>query len=136
VYRSAGTLTWDSFIVLYDTSLQVGLAISDKKFFSAEDRILRNNWFVPAEFRLFRGTENSRNYVPNRFAEEKNARNSVQWNKNKSDSRNSVPDHSAEEKNAQNSVPWNKKEADSRNSVLNHSEEEKTTRIPFRGTNI
>jgi hypothetical protein len=30
-----------------------------------------NNWFVPAEFRLFCGTENSRNSIPNHSAEEK-----------------------------------------------------------------
>ncbi len=32
VYRSADTLTWGSFIMMYDTSLQVGLAISAKNF--------------------------------------------------------------------------------------------------------
>ncbi len=41
-----------------------------------------NNWFVPAEFLLFRGTENSRNSVLNHSAEEKTTRNSVPWNKN------------------------------------------------------
>jgi hypothetical protein len=42
----------------------------------------RNNYcLVTAEFRLFRGTEKSRNSVPNRSAQEKNARNSVPWNK-------------------------------------------------------
>jgi hypothetical protein len=60
--------------------LQLGLAISDKKLFHGR-RNRRNNWFVPAEFRLFRGTGNSRNSILNRSAEEKNARNSVQWNK-------------------------------------------------------
>ncbi len=41
----------------------------------------RNNWFTPAEFQLFRGTENSRNSTLNRSAEEENARNSVPWDK-------------------------------------------------------
>jgi hypothetical protein len=36
---------------------------------------------VLAEFRLYGGTENSRNYVPNRSAVETNAWNSVPWNK-------------------------------------------------------
>jgi hypothetical protein len=44
----------------------------------------RNNRFIPAEFRLFRGKENSGNSVPNRSAEEKKLRNSVPWNKNRS----------------------------------------------------
>jgi hypothetical protein len=60
----------------------VRLAISDKKLFRGR-RNRRNNWFVPAELRLFRGTENSRNSVPNHSAEEKNARNSFLWNKNR-----------------------------------------------------
>ncbi len=65
---------------------------------------------------------NSRNSIPNRSTEEKNARNSVPWKKNRSNfskfrvepfrgtknSRNSVPNRSAEEKNAWNSVPWKK----------------------------
>ncbi len=99
----------------------VGLAISDKKLLCGR-RNRRNNWFVPPEFRLFRGTENSRNSIPNRSIEEKNARNSVPWNKNRSklsefrsepfrgteNSRNSFPNRSAEEKNARNSVPWKK----------------------------
>ncbi len=38
-------------------------------------------WFVRAEFQLFRGTENSRNSVSNHSAVDKNARNSVPWNK-------------------------------------------------------
>jgi hypothetical protein len=59
------------------------LAISDKKNYSAEDGI-DGFWFVPAEFRLFRGTENSRNSVPKHSAEEKKVRNSVPWNKNRS----------------------------------------------------
>ncbi len=58
----------------------LGLAFPQKKLFRGR-RNRRNNWFVPAEFRLFRGTENSRNSVPNRSADEKNARNSLPWNK-------------------------------------------------------
>jgi hypothetical protein len=61
----------------------LGLAISNKKNYSCGRRNRRHNWFVPAEFRLFRGTENSRNSVLNRYTEEKNARNSVPWNKNR-----------------------------------------------------
>jgi hypothetical protein len=51
----------------------LGLAISDRKLFRGR-RNRRKNWFVPAEFRLFRGTENSRNSVPNHSAEEKPSR--------------------------------------------------------------
>jgi hypothetical protein len=112
----------------------MGLEISEKKY-SEESRKRLNNWFVPAEFRLFRGTENSRNPVPNHSAEQKNARNSVLWNKKRSKHSeflskpfrgrektwNSVPrnknrckhlefysNHSAKEKTNRNSVPWNK----------------------------
>ncbi len=63
-------------------TLPIGSAISDQKKLFRGRRNRRNNWFVPSEFRLFRGTENSRNSVPNRSAENKNARNSVPWNKN------------------------------------------------------
>ncbi len=48
-----------------------------KKLFHGR-RNRRNNWFVPAEFRLYRGTENSRNSVPYRLAEEKKARNKIE----------------------------------------------------------
>jgi hypothetical protein len=61
----------------------VGLAFPIKKLFRVR-RNRRNNWFVPTEFRLFRGTENSRNAVPNHSPEEKKLRNSVPWNKIKS----------------------------------------------------
>ncbi len=44
----------------------------------------RNRRFVPAEFRLFHGSGNSRNSVPKHSAEDKNAQNSVTWNKNRS----------------------------------------------------
>jgi hypothetical protein len=98
-----------------------GWQFPTKKLFCCR-RNRRNNWFVPAEFRLFRETENFRNSVPNRPAEEKNARNSVPWNKNRSklsefcsepfrgteNFRNSVSNRSAEEKNTQNSVPRKK----------------------------
>jgi hypothetical protein len=49
-----------------------------QKNYSGEDGIDGTIGFVPAEFRLFRGTENSRNSVPNHSAEEKNVWNSVQ----------------------------------------------------------
>jgi hypothetical protein len=61
----------------------IGLAISDKKLFRGR-RNRRNNWLLPAEFLLLRGPENSQNSVPNHSAEEKNARNSLPWNKNRS----------------------------------------------------
>jgi hypothetical protein len=60
----------------------IGLAISDQKIIPRKTE-LTDNWFVPAEFRLFRGTENSWNSVQNHFAEEKNVWNSVTWNKNR-----------------------------------------------------
>jgi hypothetical protein len=124
---------------------KLGLAISDKKLFRGR-RNRRKNWFVPAEFQLFRGTENSRNSVPNHSAEEKNTRNFVTWNKNRSklsefcsepfrgteNSRNSVPNRSAEEKNARNSVPWEKKKKkNSRNSVPKHVSDQNKLSILF-----
>jgi hypothetical protein len=58
-----------TFLEIYFGSLLIlGLAISDKKLFRGR-RNIRNNWFVPAEFRLFRGKEKSRNSVPNHAAE-------------------------------------------------------------------
>jgi hypothetical protein len=65
---------------IYSTMCNWGWQISTKKLFRGR-RNRRNNWFVPAEFRLFRGVENSGNSVPNRSAEEKNDWNSVPWNK-------------------------------------------------------
>ncbi len=98
-----------------------------KKLFRVR-RNRRNNWFVPVEFRLFRGTENSRNSIPNFSAEEKNARNSVPWNENrkKLSEFRSQPFRGRE--TARNSVPWNKIEANTWNFAPNHSGEEKTTR--------
>ncbi len=61
---------------------------------------------------------NSRNFIPNHSAEEKNARNSVSCNKNRSNFSNSVPNHSLEEKTTRNSVPWNKQTLG--NSLLKH----------------
>jgi hypothetical protein len=50
---------------------KVGLAISDnKKNYSAEDGIDGTIGFFPAEFRLLRGTENSRNSVPKHVSDE------------------------------------------------------------------
>jgi hypothetical protein len=60
----------------------IGLAISDNKVFLRRQN-RRNKWFVPADFLLFRGTENSLNSVPNHSAEEANALNSVLCNKNR-----------------------------------------------------
>ncbi len=51
---------------IYSERGGIGLAISDKKLFRGRrNRRKKNNWFFPAEFRLFRGTENSRNSVLN-----------------------------------------------------------------------
>ncbi len=61
----------------------VGLAISAKKLFPGR-RNRRNKWLIPTEFRLFLGTENSRNSVPNHSEEDKNARNSIPLNRNTS----------------------------------------------------
>ncbi len=66
------------------------------------------NRFDPAEFRLFCGIENSWNSVLNYSAEEKNARNSVLWNKNRSKLSEFRSELSAEEKTTWNSFPWNK----------------------------
>ncbi len=74
-----------------------------KQFWFVPAEFRRNSGGIPAEFRLFRGTEISWNSVPNHSvekktlysgtkieadswtsAEEKNARNSVRYNKNRS----------------------------------------------------
>ncbi len=55
-----------------------------------------------------RGTENSRNSVPNHSEEEKNARKSIQWIKKRSKLSDLIPNHFAEDKTTRNSVPWNK----------------------------
>jgi hypothetical protein len=98
---------------------RVGLAISDKKLFHRR----RNNWFVPAEFWLFRETENSPNYVPNRSAwnkirckrseicsepfreRENNSEFRSVEQKIEANTWNSVPNHSAEETTTQNFIP-------------------------------
>jgi hypothetical protein len=59
------------------------MVISGQKFI-LRGRNRRNKWLFPMEFRLFRGTKNSRNSVLNHSAEKNNARNSVPLNKNKS----------------------------------------------------
>jgi hypothetical protein len=86
--------------------MYVGLEISDKKNYSREDKNSRNNWFVPAKFRLFHRTDNSRNYVPNHSAEL-----GILYRETKieANSRNFLPNYSLEEKTTRNSVPWNKK---------------------------
>ncbi len=61
---------------------RLGLAISDKKLFLGKWN-RQNSCFVSGEFRLFRGTENFRNSVPNHSTEEKNARPGLPWNKNR-----------------------------------------------------
>jgi hypothetical protein len=56
------------------------LAISDKKIIpwkTEKTEKLVCFGGIAAEFLLFRGTENSWNFVPNRSTEEKNARNSL-----------------------------------------------------------
>ncbi len=69
----------------------------------------RNKWFIPKEFRLFRGTintrntggtqneANSRNFVPKHFAEEKKLGIPFRGTKIKANFRNFVPKHFAEE---------------------------------------
>jgi hypothetical protein len=86
----------------------LGLGISEEKKLFRGRRYKRNNCFVPAEFRLFRGTENSWNSIPNHSAEEKNARSSVPWNKNRS----KLPEFHSQpfrgRETTRNSIPWNK----------------------------
>ncbi len=62
----------------------VGLGISDKKKFRGDGICRQNKWLFPMEFRLFRGSENPRNSVPNPSAEQKTTRNSVPLEKNRS----------------------------------------------------
>ncbi len=102
-------------------AIQVGLAISYKRLFRGR-RNKWSNWFVSAEFRLFLGTENSRNSIPNHFAEEKNAQNSVPWNKNRSELLEFRLNRSSKEKNTRNSVPW---KANSWNFVPKHVSDKK-----------
>jgi carboxylesterase type B len=82
---------------------QVGLAISDKKLFRG-----RPVDGTISLFRLFRGTENSRNSVPNRSAEDKMLGILYHGTKIEANSWNSFLNHSTEEKTTRNSVPWNK----------------------------
>ncbi len=84
-----------------------------QKNYSAEDG-------VDGTIGLFRGTENSRNSIPNHSAEEKNAQNSAPWNKNIS------------KLSIFRSEPFRGTE-NSRNSVPNRSAVEKMLGIPFRG---
>jgi hypothetical protein len=81
----------ESFFFLLCVDM-LGLGISGKKLF-------RKRWLVPTKFRLFRGTENSRNSIPNHSVEEKTIRNSVRRNKNtvEANFRNFVPKHFADE---------------------------------------
>ncbi len=86
-------MPWDAF--------WVGSGISDKKNNSAEDVIDETNGGLC------------------RWNSDCSAEQKTLW----------IPFwHSTEEKNAQNSVPWNKNQANSRNSFPNNSVEEKTTR--------
>jgi hypothetical protein len=106
------------------------MAISDKKIIPRKTE-LTDNWFVPAEFRLFLGTENSWNSVQNHSAEEKNVWNSVTWNKIEANSRNSVPYNSAEENQRRIPFRGTVKEANSRNSVPKHILDKNTLSILF-----
>jgi hypothetical protein len=87
----------ESFFFLLCVDM-LGLGISDKNLFRKRLNG-RNKWLVPTEFRLVRGTENSRNSIPNHSVEEKTIRNSVRWNKNtvEANFRNFVPKHFADE---------------------------------------
>jgi hypothetical protein len=84
------------------------LAISDKKIIPRKTE-LTDNWFVPAKFRLFLGTGNSRNSVQNHSAEEKNVWNSVTWNKNRTKFSELYSKPFRGREPTWNSVPWNKK---------------------------
>jgi hypothetical protein len=118
MYRSAGTLTWDSFIVMYDTSLQVGLAISDQNIFCGRQNItgqlVCSGGFpaVPAEFRLFRrnsgcSAELKTLGIPFRTVSLKRKMLGILYSGTKieANSWNSIPNHSVEEKTTRNSVP-------------------------------
>jgi hypothetical protein len=85
------------------------MAISDKKNYSAEDGINGTIGFVLAEFQLYRGIENSWNSVPNHAAEEKKARNSVPWNKNRSKLSELRSKPFCGREPTRNSVSWNRK---------------------------
>ncbi len=66
-----------------DVSWMSGRNFPTKKIFRGR-RYRRNKWLFPTEFRLFRGTENSRNSVSNCSKEDKNARDYIPWSRNKS----------------------------------------------------
>ncbi len=120
---------------LHAASHTVGLAISNKKNYSAEDGIdgtiglFRRNSGCFAEqktlgitFRiipqrrkrlgiLYHGPRieaNSRNSVPNHSAEEKSTRNSVPWNKKRSKLSESGSEACLGQKHAANSVCWSR----------------------------
>jgi hypothetical protein len=86
--------------------------------------------FVPTElteFRLFRGTENSRYSVPNHSTEEKNAQNSVRGTKTEANSWNSVLNHFLwKRKQLGISFCGTKIDENFRNVVPKHFAEEKT----------
>ncbi len=85
-------------------------------------KLFRGRWnrrricFVPAKFRLFRETENSRSFVPNHSTEEKNARNSVPWKKSKLSESRTEP-YTSEDKTTGTPFRGKKLEAFSRISV-------------------
>ncbi len=78
-------------------SLDWGWQFPTKKLFRGR-RNRRNKWLIPTEFRLFRGTENSRNSFPDHSEEDKNVRNSIPLNRNKSKPSKICSEAFAEEK--------------------------------------
>jgi hypothetical protein len=102
-----------------------GWVFPTKKLFRGR-RNRRNDWFVPAE-------ENSRNSIPNHSAEEKKARNSVLWNKNRS---KLSEFRSKQFRGREIDLKFRsvgKKEANSQNSVRKHASDKSTLSILFAG---
>ncbi len=118
-----GTVAWGDF---FDHSIPSPNPWSRPRNFrqknnSAEDGIDGTyGFFDRIFFWLFRGTENSRNFVPNTSTEEKTTRNSVPWNKNRS-KLSEFP-----------SEPFSGRET-TRNSLPNLQRKRKQLGIPFRG---
>ncbi len=80
----------------------VGLGISDPKLTPRR----RNKWFVPTEFRMFHGTENSQNSGPNHSEVKKMLGILYRGTEIEANSRNSFRNHSVEEETTRNSIPW------------------------------
>ncbi len=84
-----------------------GWQFPTKKLFRGR-RNRRKNWFIPMEFRLFRGTQKSRNSVPNPLPIPRRRKMlgiPYRATKLKQNSRKFVPNHSEEDKITGNFVP-------------------------------